>query len=130
MSFCSSYEAEQGTAFAHRFFEKPVTVTALVLGNDALALGFMRAAHQRGLRIPEELSVTGFDGIPEAARFWPGLTTVVQPMREMGREACRRLFEAMSASAQRTTVEYPMSLIARESSGPPRRSKSTVVTAR
>jgi LacI family transcriptional regulator len=122
VSFCSSYEAEQGTAFAHQFLKKPVTATAVVLGNDALALGFMRAAHQRGLRVPDDLSVTGFDGIPEAARFWPGLTTVAQPMREMGREACRRLFAAISSAAERTIVEYPMSLIVRESSGPPRRS--------
>lgn len=119
VSFCPSYEAEQGAALAHRFLEKPPGVTALVLGNDALAIGFMRAAHQRGLRLPDDLSVTGFDGIPEAARFWPGLTTVAQPMREMGREACRRLFAAIQSAAEPTTVEYPMSLIARESSGPP-----------
>ncbi len=120
VSFCPSYEAEQGAAFAHRFLEKPLDVTALVLGNDALAIGFMRAAHQRGLHVPDDLSVTGFDGIPESARFWPGLTTVAQPMREMGREACRRLFAAISAAGQRTAIEYPMSLIVRESSGPPR----------
>jgi LacI family transcriptional regulator len=124
VSFRPSYEAEQGTAFAHGFLEKPVSVTALVLGNDALAIGFMRVAHQRGLRIPDDLSVAGFDDIPEAAWFWPGLTTVAQPMREMGREACRRLFAAISTGSQWTTVEFPMSLIARESSGAPRRSKS------
>jgi len=124
VSFCPSYEAEQGTAFALRFLQRPPNVTALVMGNDALALGFMRAAQQRGMRIPEDLSVTGFDGIPEAARFWPGLTTVAQPMREMGREACRRLFAAISLASHRTTVEYPMTLIVRESSAPPRYGKS------
>jgi len=128
VSFCSSYEAEQGTAFAQRFLQKPVDVTALVLGNDALAIGFMRAAQRRGLRIPEDLSVTGFDGIPESARFWPGLTTVTQPMREMGREACRQLFAAISSMPQKSTIEYPMSLIVRESSGPPRPSRPHTLT--
>jgi LacI family transcriptional regulator len=63
--------------------------------------------------------VAGFDGIPEGARSWPGLTTMVQPMREMGRDACRRLFMEIPAAAERRTTEYSMTLIVRESTGAP-----------
>jgi LacI family transcriptional regulator len=81
----------------------------------------MRAALQAGLGIPSQLSVVGFDGIPEGARCWPGLTTVRQPMREMGRVACenlRRQIENPEEGAA-STVTYRMDLLVRESSGPP-----------
>lgn len=127
VTFCASYEPHEGAAFAREMLRKPVRVTALVLGSDALAIGFMRAAHQQGLRIPDDLSVAGFDGIPEGARMWPGVTTVAQPMREMGREACRLLFAAIAAPASTSAsgsaaIEHSMSLIVRESTSAPRRS--------
>ena len=121
ISFRASYEAEEGALFAEAFLKQPVRPTAVVLGNDALAIGFIRAVQQRGIEVPGDLSVAGFDGIPEGARSWPGLTTMAQPMQEMGRDACRRLFTAIAAAEERTTVQYPMTLIVREStSAPPR----------
>ena len=121
ISFRASYEAEEGAVFAEAFLKQPVRPTAVVLGNDALAIGFIRAVQQRGIEVPGDLSVAGFDGIPEGARSWPGLTTMAQPMQEMGRDACRRLFTAIAAAEERTTVQYPMTLIVREStSAPPR----------
>jgi len=121
ISFRASYEAEEGAVFAEAFLKQPVRPTAVVLGNDALAIGFIRAVQQRGIEVPGDLSVAGFDGIPEGARSWPGLTTMAQPMQEMGRDACRRLFTAIAATEERTTVQYPMTLIVREStSAPPR----------
>jgi len=120
ISFRASYEAEEGAAFAETFLRQPTRPTAVVLGSDALAIGFIRAAQRRGVRVPENLSVAAFDGIPEGARSWPGLTTMAQPMREMGRDACRRLFTAMTAVEERTTVEYLMTLVVRESTSAPR----------
>ncbi|HEY1302990.1 MAG TPA: LacI family DNA-binding transcriptional regulator [Vicinamibacterales bacterium] len=125
ISFQASYEAEEGAAFAQTFLSQPMGATAVVFGNDALAIGFIRAAQQRGIRVPDDLSVAGFDGIPEGARSWPGLTTMAQPMREMGRDACRRLFTAITASAERTTVEYSMTLVVRESTSRPRTASRT-----
>jgi LacI family transcriptional regulator len=75
--------------------------------------------------VPDDLSVAGFDGIPEGARSWPGLTTMAQPMREMGRDACRRLFTAIAATSERTTVEYSMTLVVRESTSGPRTASRT-----
>ena len=79
-------------------------------------------AQQRGLAVPDDVSVAGFDGIPEGARSWPGLTTMAQPMREMGRDACRRLFTAIAAAPERITVQYPMTLVVRETTSAPRTS--------
>jgi LacI family transcriptional regulator len=118
--FRASYEAEEGAAFAEAFLQQPPRPTAVVLGDDALAIGFIRAAQQRGVQVPGDLSVAGFDGIPEGARSWPGLTTMAQPMREMGRDACRRLFRAITAAEERTTVLYSMTLVVRESTAAPR----------
>ena len=53
-----------------------------MFGNDALAIGFMRVAQQRGIRMPQDLSIVGFDNIPSGAMVWPGLTTVAQPIQQ------------------------------------------------
>jgi LacI family transcriptional regulator len=120
VSFCESYEADVGADFARSFFKRKEDVTAMVLGNDSLALGFMRMALQRGVRIPADLSVVGFDGVPEGARVWPGLTTIAQPMRDMGRTACRTLLAQINGSSSEveSSVEYGVELVARESTGP------------
>jgi LacI family transcriptional regulator len=117
--WCESYEGHAGIEFARTLLAKPLDITALVMGNDALALGFLRVAQQRGLRVPQDLSIAGFDNVPEGSLVWPGLTTAAQPMREMGREACRKLFERINKGAEVLTTEYPMELVVRESTGPP-----------
>lgn len=115
---CGSWESEAGDRFARTFLEQPLEVTALVMANDALAFGFMRVAHQRGVRMPGDLSIVGFDGLPQGRLLYPALTTVSQPMREMGRVACRRLFDAMVDPRRRDNTEFGMELIERESTGP------------
>jgi DNA-binding LacI/PurR family transcriptional regulator len=104
--------------FGRTLLAKPLLITALVTANDALALGFMRIAQQRNIRIPQTLSVVGFNNVPEGAIVWPGLTTVSQPMREMGRAACRKLFETLSTAEHQGVMEYATELIVRESTGP------------
>ena len=119
--FCGSYEADAGARYAQKLLERRLEVTAIVFGNDALAIGFMRVAQQRGIRMPQELSIVGFDNIRAGAMLWPGLTTMSQPMREMGRDACRYLFEASPPRHVPATL-YPMELVMRESTGPPPKS--------
>ncbi len=116
---CRSWEAEAGSDLAREFLDRPLEVTAVVLANDALAFGFMRVAHQRGVRIPEDLSIVGFDGLPEGELVWPALTSMGQPLREIGRVASARLFEAMASPGRLEKVELPMQLVVRESAGPP-----------
>src|SRR5207248_2667071 len=67
--------------------------TAIYAGNDQQALGVYEAARQRGLRIPQDLSVVGFDDLPVARWVSPPLTTVRQPLAEMGRAAAQMLGE-------------------------------------
>ncbi len=115
---CDSWEVEAGSSFAQAFLDAPLEVTAVVLANDALAFGFMRVAQQRGMRMPHDLSIIGFDGLPQGALFYPALTTISQPMREMGRVACRRLFEAIEDPGRIEKIEFQMELVVRESTGP------------
>jgi LacI family transcriptional regulator len=115
---CGSWELEAGAAFAQTLLGSPLDVTAVVMANDALAVGFLRVAHERGVHVPRDVSVVGFDGVPFGALTWPSLTTVAQPMREMGRVACRRLFDAITDPGRVERIQFRMHLIARESTGP------------
>jgi LacI family transcriptional regulator len=122
ISFGASYESEAGAQAAREFLRRSVATrpTASVVGNDAMAIGFMRELLRAGVRIPEEHSVTGFDGVEEGARFWPGLTTAEQPMEQLGRAAVAALLDRIDdpESDVAMTVEYPMPLSLRESTGP------------
>src|SRR4029450_10786502 len=73
---CGSYTSEAGGEFAHRFFESGPDLSPPLLGHGVLAFGFMRVALQRGIRMPHDLSVIGFDGLAHGALFCPALTTV------------------------------------------------------
>ena len=67
--------------------------TALVAANDEIAIGVIEAGRSLGLRVPDDLSVTGYDGIPQASWTTPRLTTVRQPLGDMGRMAIRMIVE-------------------------------------
>lgn len=76
--------------------------TAVMTMSDVTAIGLMNAANDAGLKLPEELSVVGFDDIPAAAWVTPRLTTVHQPIREKGRLAALRLIDAIGSGEGRT----------------------------
>jgi LacI family transcriptional regulator len=93
--------------------------TAIFAGSDQQALGVYEAARQRGLRIPQDLSVVGFDDLPVARWVSPPLTTVRQPLAEMGRAAAQMLGEILEDRPLRSRrVELSTELIMRESTGP------------
>ena len=77
---------------------------ALVCANDEIALGAITAAEELGLRVPDDLAVTGWDDVMAARHSRPGLTTVRQPMRELGAWAARRLHERLGGGHERTTA--------------------------
>lgn len=81
-------------------------VSAVFAGNDSMALGLLRALHERGRRVPEDISVVGFDDVPEAAFYWPALTTVAQDFSELGRRAL-----ALAVAAVRGEPEASLELI-------------------
>lgn len=90
--------------------------SAIFASNDVMAFGVMEAARERGLRIPEDLSIVGFDDIPQANSLHPALTTVHQPLEEMGRVATQMLFGYL-ADPIRTDerIELPTRLVIRNS---------------
>jgi LacI family transcriptional regulator len=93
--------------------------TALVAGNDLVALGLIRRLRANGLRCPEDMSVVGFNDMPFAEDFWPPLTTVHMPLWEMGAEAARLLMHGIEDGVQEAaTLTLPVSLVVRGSTGP------------
>ncbi|MCH6231120.1 LacI family DNA-binding transcriptional regulator [Microbacterium sp. CFH 31415] len=95
-------------------------VTAIFAANDQMALGAMKALHELGRDIPNQVSVVGFDDMDESRAFWPPLTTVRQNFREVGRIAMERLLAQIDdPDAPSQTTLIPTELVVRESSGPP-----------
>ncbi len=91
--------------------------TAICCYNDMTALGAMRAIRARGLRVPEDVSVTGFDDLFFAAYLQPPLTTVRQPMRQMGQMAMENLLKLMSGEDSVAQIKVEAELIVRGSTG-------------
>jgi LacI family transcriptional regulator, galactose operon repressor len=119
----SDFEFAPGTAAAATLLGLPDPPTAVFAFNDAIALGTMRAAHDRGLRVPDDLSIVGFDDIKYAAMVTPALTTVRQPLADMGHTAVSvvlRLLEHERLDASH--FEVATRLVVRDSTAPPRRS--------
>ena len=93
--------------------------SALIAGNDLVALGLIRRLRANGLRCPEDVSVVGFNDMPFAEDFWPPLTTVHMPLREIGAEAARLLLHGIQSGGQEAaTLTLPVSLVVRGSTGP------------
>jgi DNA-binding LacI/PurR family transcriptional regulator len=109
---------ESGAAAASSLLAETPRPTALLATTDQLALGAVRGARELGLELPADLSVVGFDDIPEAARSQPPLTTVRQPLVGKGIVAGDRLLALLDGSAAPDAV-LPVELVVRQSTGPP-----------
>ena len=116
-----AYTFESGIAAAHELLALKPRPTAIFTGNDEMAAGVYKAAHDLGLEIPRELSVIGFDDSPIATRIWPMLTTVRLPIRDMGRLAAEKLFHRRTErrAHNEDVTEVIPALIARESTAKP-----------
>ena len=110
-----------GFVAAERLLDRPDRPTAVFASNDEMAAATVAAAHRRGLDVPGDLTVVGFDDTGVATSIWPALTTVRQPVAEMAEAAAALL----GTTGSRSDVEpedhlLPHALIERDSSGPPR----------
>jgi len=115
------WSAESGYA-AGRLLAADDDVTAVFSANDEMATGLLHALHEAGRRVPQDVSVVGFDDIPLASHLWPPLTTVRQDFTRVGEELVRLLLEqirAGSALVDRNVV-VPAPLVVRASTAPPR----------
>jgi len=116
MSIEADWTAVGGYTAAHRLLEQKAAFTALVVGNDQMALGAMRALREHGLRIPDDVSVVGFDDIPEAVCFEPPLTTVRQDFDSLGSQSVEYLVSLINDqnTPLQQRVLYP-TLVVRQS---------------
>lgn len=93
--------------------------TAIFAASDLQATGIYRALYSRGLKVPHDISVIGFDDVPTAERMSPPLTTIRQPLREMGRTAAQMLLRMIAGETlENKRVELATSLVIRESCAP------------
>ncbi len=90
---------------------------AILCANDQTALGVMHALGRRGIRVPEDVAITGFDDVPVARHLHPPLTTIRQPMQELGATAFEVLYSRINAGGGEADVVLPVELIVRESCG-------------
>jgi len=117
---------DEGYVYAQKLLATGRRFTALFAFNDVSAIGAMRAFHDAGLRVPEDISVVGFDDIHVASYMTPQLTTLRQPLTKMGELAAQQLLRRISDhnSDGPQSIAVPAELIVRESTSAARGGKS------
>lgn len=108
---------EGGMNAAAEILRADPEVTAIFALNDKMAFGAIKKLNQLGKRVPEDIAVVGFDDVPQASYFIPSLTTVHQPLYEIGKQSCERLIELIHGKVDRVQEVLPIYLTVRESCG-------------
>jgi LacI family transcriptional regulator len=111
------FRLEEGRKATYKLLTMDFAPTAIFAYNDIMAIGALRAAKEMNLRVPEDLSVVGFDDIPQSAFTCPALTTVRQPKDEMGKRGAEILFELINGEISSSKIDPPLDveLVIRES---------------
>ncbi len=116
-----NFDPASGATAMERLLEAEPELTAVFVASDVVALGAIAAARARGRRIPEDLSIVGFDDIPLAAHFDPPLTTIRVPAHDLGLTVGRALIERIAGRPVADRTLLPIELVVRGSTGPPPR---------
>ncbi|WP_034623294.1 LacI family DNA-binding transcriptional regulator [Cellulomonas sp. URHE0023] len=114
------YRRETADEPARVLLDRPDPPTALFAANDLSAIQVLAVARERGLSVPADLSVIGFDNVPESVLASPALTTINQPLQRMGAEALRLLVDLIGGRERAPHVRLPTELVVRASCAPPR----------
>lgn len=110
------YRAETAERPARELLTLPDRPTAIFAANDLMAISTMQVAEELGLTVPGDVSVIGFDNVPESAMARPPLTTINQPLREIGATALAMLVQLLNGrQPERTHVQLPTSMVERSS---------------
>lgn len=113
-----NWSYESGYWAMKRLLARAPDLTAVFAQNDRMAIGAMRAVYEAGRRIPDDLAIVGYDDIPGAAFCYPPLTTIRQPMQQVGEVATQLLLEAIgNPQAEKREVLLKTELVHRESCG-------------
>lgn len=110
------HSTDQAYLAAGRLLELPNPPTAIFAASDSQAIGVLAAAHERGLDVPGNLSVMGFDDIPAAAGI--GLTTIRQPLEQSGSHGAKLALEALEHRSLGIELELPLELVSRRTTSP------------
>jgi LacI family transcriptional regulator len=113
------YQIENGAEAFSRLMSHDALPTAIFCGNDVLAVGALHRARQMGLKVPQDVSVTGFDDIELARIATPALTTVHVPHREMGRRSALALLAMLENQTAGTRTRLDTHIVERQTLGPP-----------
>jgi LacI family transcriptional regulator len=106
-----NWSSASGVQAVEKLFEQYLNMDSIFVANDQMALGVIQVACQKGLRIPEDLGIVGFDNIPEAAFFCPSLTTVQQDQHAVGKVAVEKIIKLIEASWQGLSSVEPRSIL-------------------
>jgi DNA-binding LacI/PurR family transcriptional regulator len=115
----TNFSVSEGADATRRLLEATHPPTAIVFANDPMAIAGLGVAQQRGLRVPADLSITGFDGTDISAYVFPALTTITSDPVEWGRVAARTLLDQIATGTAATMALPPAQLLVRESTAPP-----------
>lgn len=115
-----NWSSASGDQAIHQLMSQYPEMEAIFVANDQMALSVLQFACQRGLQVPQDLAVVGFDGIPETAYFWPPLTTIYQDQNTLGCTAVKELVRIVELSEEESATEpqtilFQPELIVRES---------------
>jgi DNA-binding LacI/PurR family transcriptional regulator len=109
------FTAAEGDAATVRLLDRRPDLDAVVAGSDLAAFGAIRALERYGRRVPDDVAVVGFDDIPDAAEHHPSLTTVRQPVGQLGGTMTRLLLDRLAGRPARRSTVLPVELVVRES---------------
>ncbi len=111
------YSMENGYLTTRKLLESGKKVTAVYATSDSLAIGACRAVLEAGKRIPQDISVAGYDGIKMGEYYNPKLTTIKQPVEEMAKKTIRLLLDVIEEGREHQQILFPAELVVRESTG-------------
>jgi LacI family transcriptional regulator len=106
-----NWSSTSGAETMETLFEQYPEIDAVFAANDQMALGALKTIYQRGLRVPEDIAIVGFDNIPESAYFWPPLTTVQQEQRLVGKSAVEEIIKIIELCRQGVSFEEPQTIL-------------------
>jgi LacI family transcriptional regulator len=118
---CRAWSEAEGARVLREALDADLGFTAVVAGNDLIALGCYDVVRERGLTMPDDFSVVGFNDMPLVDKLGPGLTTAAVPMHQIGVEAGRMLLESIREPDRPVrSVLLPVNLVVRDSTAPPK----------
>lgn len=120
----TTYGIDEGAAAFQKLMALPDRPTAVLCGNDVLAVGALRRARELGISVPDDVSVVGFDDIELAQVAYPALTTVHVPHHEMGRKAGRALAKLLRDGESIKPIALQTRIVTRDTLAPPKLRKN------